>query len=124
MRVDGTTGTPICVHPFRVGLLPGRYASAGQPLPATSEPAAGGRKPIGGLDWPGVPREVFIPTKEQLELPEDVEDLEAWLIAMLRTAAHNAMASALEQAEATAAERFTGEQIVTAMRRVLAYELR
>jgi hypothetical protein len=33
------------------------------------------------------------------------------------------MASALEQAEAIAAERFSGDQIVGALRRVLAHEL-
>lgn len=125
MRIDGASGVPTCVHPFRVGLPPGAYASAGEPLPTLDEPAAQkGRKPIGGLDWPGVSREAFVPTAEQLALPEDTEDLEAWLIAMLRTAGHNEMASALEQAEAIAAERFSGEQIVTALRRVLAYELR
>lgn len=121
VRVDSATGVPTCVHPFRVGLPPGAYASAGEPLPESCAPVVEqGRKPIGGLDWPGVPREVFVPTAEQLVLPEVVEDLEAWLIAMLRTAADNEMASALEQAEAKAAERFTGEQILTALRRVLA----
>lgn len=124
MRIDGASGVPTCVHPFRVGLPPGAYASAGEPLPSLCEPAEQGRQPIGGLDWPGVPREVFIPTDEQLVLPEDAEDLEAWLIAMLRTAGHNEMASALDQAEAIASQRFSGEQIVTALRRVLAYELR
>ena len=102
-RVDQATGAPVCVHPFRVGLEPGLYSSAGQPVGAA------------------VP--TFTPSSEQLVLPEAVDDLEGWLVAMLRSAAHHEMASALEQAEAIASERFTGEQIVQALRRVLAVEL-
>lgn len=125
MRVDGATGVPTCVHPFRLGLPPGAYASAGQPLPELAQGCGDQRRPIPALGHAlPVASEVFIPTPEQLVLPEDAEDLEAWLIAMLRTAGHNEMASALDQAEAKAAERFTGEEIVTALRRVLAYELR
>ena len=112
-------------HPFRVGLPPGAYTSAGQPtVPGLVGDESDGRRPIPALGMPlVVSREVFIPSPEQLVLPEQVEDLEGWLIAMLRTAPRNAMTSALEQAEAKAMERFTGEQIVTALRRVLASEL-
>jgi hypothetical protein len=124
LRIDGRTGTPTCVHPFRIGLPPGRYASAGEALPEpVDEPQEEAHSPIRGLCWPGVRYEIFSPTPEQLVLPEDVEDLEAWLLAMLRTASDNELPSALDQAEGMAAERFTGEQIVAAMRRVLAYEL-
>ena len=28
-RVDVTTGVPVCVHPYRVGLPPGAYCSGG-----------------------------------------------------------------------------------------------
>jgi hypothetical protein len=104
-RVDVETGTAVCVHPFRVGLAPGAYASAGPEL----RPVEAGA--------------VFTPSPEQLALPDAVDDLEAWLIAMLRTADPTMMASALEQAEAIAAERFSGDQIVGALRRVLAHEL-
>ncbi|MBG6089883.1 hypothetical protein [Actinomadura viridis] len=92
------------MHPFRVGLEPGLYASDRQPVGATG--AA-----------------VFYPSADQLELPESVADLEGWVIAVLRAAPHHAMASALEQAEAIAAQRFTGEEIVNALRRVLSTEL-
>ncbi|MCW2896549.1 MAG: hypothetical protein JWO75_6038 [Actinomycetia bacterium] len=126
MRVNGISGIPTCVHPFRVGLPPGLYASAGQPVPELVDDVAGagGRRPIPALGRP-LPtlREVFTPSPEQLVLPEQVEDLEGWLIAMLRTAPDAAMASALSSAETIAAQRFTGEQIVTALRRVLANEL-
>ncbi|TDD37912.1 hypothetical protein E1287_07595 [Actinomadura sp. KC06] len=117
-RIDQVTQVPVCVHPFRVGLAPGLYASAGHPLaeqrgPDPDEPP----RPV--VERPPV----FTPSPEQLVLPESVDDLEGWLIAMLRTAAHHEMASALNQAEAIAGERFTGEQIVQALRRVLAVEL-
>lgn len=104
-RVDVETGVAVCVHPFRVGLAPGAYASAGVAM-----------RPVEA----GV---VFTPSVDQLVLPEQVEDLEAWLIAMLRSAEPTAMASALEQAEAIAAQRFSSEEIVGALRRILAHEL-
>ncbi|MGH8902607.1 MAG: hypothetical protein ACRDYA_13255 [Egibacteraceae bacterium] len=103
-RVNTTTGVAVCVHPFRVGLPPGRYASGGDPLPGLDEPAPE-------------------PTAEALELPEDVTDLEAWLVATLRAAQPSVMASALARAEAIANERFASKDVVAAMRRVLTCEL-
>jgi hypothetical protein len=117
MRVDAASGTPTCVHPFRVGLPPGEYASGGQPVPLLP---VEGRRPIPALGHPlSMPYELFVPSPDQLVLPEQAQDLEGWLIAMLRTAPNAAMASALDQAETIAAQRFTGEQIVAALRRVL-----
>lgn len=101
-RVD--TGVAVCVHPFRVGLPPGAYASAAQPLPPPDQPAPP-------------------PSTEQLRLPEDVADLEGWLIAVLRAADPQQMHSALAAAERTASKRFSTADVVAAMRRVLAYEL-
>ncbi|MEV5573962.1 hypothetical protein AB0L06_28325 [Spirillospora sp. NPDC052269] len=117
-RVDTATGHPVCVHPFRVGLEPAPYASAadGRPDPADPLDPAQATRP------PSAPRDVFFPAPEQLELPESVDDLEGWLVAMLRTAPDDAMASALDQAETIAAHRFTTEQIVEALRRALATE--
>jgi hypothetical protein len=103
-RVNVESGKPTCVHPFRVGLPPGLYASAGVPVPQI----------------PDKPPE---PTPEQLALPEEVVDLEAWLIANLRVAEPSRVASALRRAEATAAQRFSSKDIVAAMRRVLSNEL-
>ncbi|MFF0526557.1 hypothetical protein ACFYTC_48395 [Actinomadura nitritigenes] len=94
-----------------MGLPPGRYASAGAPLP--DQDAAASSRPGG----------VFVPTPEQLVLPESVEDLEGWLVAMLRTARPEELSSALDQAEQLAAGRFGGEEVVTALRRVLAVEI-
>jgi hypothetical protein len=103
-RVNLATGAPVCVHPFRVGLPPGLYASAGEPLPSLDAPPPA-------------------PGPEQLELPEDVTDLEGWLIAVLRVADPERMASALFRAETTAGQRFASKDVVAAMRRVLANEL-
>lgn len=71
----------------------------------------------------GAPRGVFVPTPEQLELPHSVDDLEGWLVAVLPTAPDDALVSALDQAETSAAQRFSGEQIVKALRRVLSTDL-
>jgi hypothetical protein len=129
MRVNGISGVPTCVHPFRIGAPPGAYASAGEPFPELVEPlmeqGVPQRRPISPLGHPlVVAQEVFIPGPEQLILPEDPQDLEAWMIAMLRTASGAAITSALEQAETIAAQRFSAEQIVAALRRVLGRELR
>lgn len=120
-RVDVETGVPTCVHPFRVGLPPAPYASAGAVLPGpeVERPA----RPVKQSRSVRVALPVFVPTAEQLVLPEHVDDLEGWLIAMLRTAAPDAMDSALAQAEHVASERFSGGEIVAALRRVLASEL-
>lgn len=122
LRVDVSTRQPTCVHPFRVGLPPGLYATAGTPLPGP-EAVRPARPAKAGGAVPGYRTGVFVPTAEQLVLPADVIDLEGWLIAMLRTAGHNEMDSALSQAESIAAQRFSGSEIVTALRRVLASEL-
>ncbi|RFU41255.1 hypothetical protein DZF91_12820 [Actinomadura logoneensis] len=121
-RVDIATGFPVCVHPFRVGLEPGPYASAAAGWP---DPAAPPPDPLDPSQAPrpsGARRAVFTPTPEQLELPESADDLEAWLIAILRTARADELASALDQAETAAAQRFNADQIVKALRRALATE--
>lgn len=104
-RVDTVTDAAVCVHPFRVGLAPGAYATAGIEVRSVSEGA------------------VFDPSADQLNLPSDLDDLEAWFVAVLRVAEPNQMASALDHAQAVAAERFEVGEIVGALRRVLAHEL-
>jgi hypothetical protein len=64
--VDRCTGTAVCVHPYRVGLPPGRYVSSDQPLPDASA-----ARPT--------------PSAAALVMPEDVTDLEGWLVAVLRS---------------------------------------
>lgn len=105
-RIDAETGVPVCVHPFRVGMAPGAYSSAGVDPKLTAEGGA-----------------VFTPSADQLTLPSDADDLEAWLIAILRTAEPEQMGSALAQAETAASQRFASADIVAALRRVLAHEL-
>jgi hypothetical protein len=101
-RVDAS-GTPVCVHPFRVGLPPGRYASAGEPLPESTAPP---------------------PPPEALQLPEDLVDLEGWLVATLRAAPADRMPHAVAHAERVAAQRFPSAAVVAALRRALSAELK
>jgi hypothetical protein len=102
-RVD-RAGHAVCVHPYRVGLAVGRYASADQLLPDPSVPA---------------PQ----PTAAALELPADVVDLEGWLVATLRVAAVDELYEAIARAEEVAVQRFTPDAVTTALRRVLSHEL-
>jgi len=102
-RVDAT-GTAVCVHPYRVGLPPGRYASAGEPLPDLTAPLPA-------------------PTAEALELPEQVIDLEGWLVATLRVVEPDRIFGAVAHAEREAMQRFAPGDVVAALRRVLTTEL-
>ncbi|MEV8513690.1 hypothetical protein [Dactylosporangium sp. NPDC051484] len=104
-RVSAATGTPTCVHPYRVGVPPAAYASAGAPLPTGEAP-------------PPAPREA------DLELPDDPTLLEAWLVAVVRESPHARLGATLRQAETAALRRFAPEQVVDALRRVLSNELR
>lgn len=105
-RADAA-GNPVCVHPYRIGLQPGRYASGGLPLPDPAAPA---------------PQ----PSAVALELPEDVEDLDAldaWLIAVLRTAPDETLYEEIARAEEAAGQRFAPGAVADALRRVLGREL-
>lgn len=101
-RVEVTTGTPVCVHPFRVGMPAGRYASAGEPL---------------AFDAPALPDDV------QLVPPVLPEDLEAWVVATLRSVPPDAMDSALDRVETIASQRFPFAVVLEALRRALSGEL-
>jgi hypothetical protein len=101
----GPDGTAVCVHPYRIGLPPGRYASAGEPVPA--------------VDATPVPQ----PTPAALELPEGLDDLEGWLIATLRVAAPDRLFAAIGAAERQAVTRFAPDAVTKALRRVLTVEL-
>ena len=102
----GPDGTAVCVHPYRVGLPPGRYASAGTPVP-----------PITAYST------LPAPSAEALQLPEHVDDLEGWLVAVLRTADSDEIFGAVARAERQAGERFAPGAVVSALRRVLSREL-
>ncbi|MET7751316.1 hypothetical protein [Micromonospora sp. NPDC005367] len=98
-----TDGVAVCVHPYRVSLPPGRYASAAEPIPDQAPRPA--------------------PTPEALELPADVMDLEGWIVAVLRAAPVDQIFSASARAERLATERFGAKATVEALRRVLPTEL-
>ncbi|WP_433617513.1 hypothetical protein ACQP2P_18190 [Dactylosporangium sp. CA-139114] len=102
-RVHAVTGTPTCVHPYRVGVPPARYASAGTPLPPRPAPAP--------------------PPPADPELPADPTLLEAWLIAVARGSEPATLGAALRRAEARALTRFPPGDVVAALRRVLTVEL-
>jgi hypothetical protein len=103
-RVDVKTGTPVCVHPYRVGLAPGAYCSAGEPVPTIAvEPLA--------------------PTNDALQMPDDVINLEGWIVAVIRAAGPARIHRAIDAAENLAGQRFPEKDVVTAMRRVLTVEL-
>lgn len=103
-RVDRRTGTAVCVHPYRVGLPTGRYVSADQPLPDASA-----ERPA--------------PSAAALVMPEDMTDLEGWLVAVLRVADPDELFDAVGQAEQAASARFAPGAVTEALRRVLSYEL-
>ncbi|MFK3980580.1 hypothetical protein ACI2K4_09425 [Micromonospora sp. NPDC050397] len=100
----GPDGTAVCVHPYRVGMPPGAYASGGAQLPDLSLPAPP-------------------PSPEALELPTEREDLEGWLVATLRTAGKDQIFTEVARAERVATQRFPARDVVAALRRVLSVEL-
>jgi hypothetical protein len=96
------TGLPECVHPSRVHLPVGRYASNGEPPPAALQ-----HQPP---DAPPQP-------------PERAADLESWFTATLRHAPPESRAASLADAETAARRRFPPDDVTRAMRRALALEL-
>jgi hypothetical protein len=92
-------------HPFRVGMPPGAYASAGEPLPTL-------RAEI-----------VPAPPLEALILPESLDDLSGWMVAHLRSAYRDEMFLVVARLEREAGQRFTPGKVVAVLRRVLSVEL-
>ncbi|TDO39010.1 hypothetical protein [Paractinoplanes brasiliensis] len=99
-------GVPVCVHPFRVGMAPGAYASAGTPLPPLETDDA-----------------ELAPPPEALVLPELLDDLSGWMVAHLRVADRDEMFSVVARLERQAGERFAPGEVVAVLRRVLSVEL-
>lgn len=98
-------GVPVCVHPYRVGMPPGTYASTGQPIPALKD-----------LQVDMVPPEALV-------LPEALDDLSGWMVAHLRTADADDMFRVVGRLEREAGERFAPGAVVQVLRRVLSVEL-
>jgi hypothetical protein len=103
-RVNIATGAPTCVHPYRVGLPVGLYASEGAILPE-----------------PG--RTAPVPSQAALAMPILETDLEAWLVAVIAVAPEGATARAVSEAEAAAREHFPSGVVVDALRTVLSRHL-
>ena len=100
-RINTITGLPECVHPHRIQLPTGRYASNGEPAPgpAQHQPQDPARQP-----------------------PDEVGELEAWFTATLRQAPVESIAAALADAEAAAKRRLPAHDVTAAMRRALSPE--
>ncbi len=94
-RVLRDGGTPVCVHPDRVGLPAGAYASGGAPLPGAGGPAA------------------------PPPLPEGADGLDQWLLTYLEGVEPLVFEAALQRAHEVAAERFAPDAVVAALRRIL-----
>lgn len=56
-------------------------------------------------------------------MPEDVIDLEGWLVAVLRVADPDLLFEAIDEAERAAAAWFAPDAVTEALRRVLSHEL-
>ncbi|GGJ92284.1 hypothetical protein GCM10010123_22640 [Pilimelia anulata] len=98
----GPQGQPVRVHPFRAGVPPAPYASADLPTPMLDDVAA---------------------PRDALDLPEDVIDLEAWVIAVLRAAGPRRVERALAACEDAAGDRFPPADVLAAIRRVFSTEV-
>jgi hypothetical protein len=103
-RTD-SAGVAVCVHPYRVGMPAGRYASGGVPLPDLSG------------------QQVPPPSREALEFPESADDLEGWLVATLRVVKPAALGVEVARAEVLARRSFPAGVVTDALRRVLSREL-
>ena len=99
-------GIPVCVHPYRVGMPPGAYASQGAPLPDLT-----------ALEL------VPAPPPEALVLPDSLDDLGAWMVAHLRTADDRQIFAVVARLERVAVERFAPGEVVAVLRRVLSVEM-
>jgi len=120
---------PVCVHPYKVGLPPGRYASAGTALPnPTPHPAAQERpaaqsEPVRAYPGPA-PRPAAVPQADDASImagarPAVPDELLSWMRGLVADAAPDDLADTLGQAEEAALLRFSAESVVEALRQVL-----
>lgn len=98
----------VCVHPWRVRLPVGAYASAGVSVPEIA---------------PADDEVATLPPRDALNPPTEVEDLHAWLTATLRLAGPAGLDSALDEAQSIAFDRFPQDTVLGALRDVLGREL-
>lgn len=98
----------VCVHPWRVRLPVGAYASAGVPVPDVAD---------------ADDEYATTPPREALNPPTEVEDLHAWLTATLRLAGPAGLDAALDEAQTVAFDRFPQDTVLGALRDVLGREM-
>jgi hypothetical protein len=124
-------GIPVCVHPYKVGLPPARYASRRLTVPARAPRTAAPRRP---LPHPDALPPQRIPSQRTTE-PEDAEPDDAAILAgarpevpeallallrgLLAQADPDRLPEALAEAELTATHSFPADSVVAAMRLVL-----
>ncbi|WP_327065051.1 hypothetical protein [Kitasatospora sp. NBC_01302] len=127
-------GVAVCVHPYKVGLPAGRYASADEPLPAPcppparpagppaphADPTASVRQaPVRAFPGPAPVAEVPDAVILAGSRPQVPAELLAWMRGLVADAAPDDLAATLELAEQAARLRFPPDSVVEALRRVL-----
>ncbi|MFE0462914.1 hypothetical protein ACFW1A_27040 [Kitasatospora sp. NPDC058965] len=131
---------PVCVHPYDVGLPPGRYATDGLPVPAPARRrAAPAPTPTAAEAVPGpeavrrsapgaLPRRLPFRRRKPAArytgavpsgLPAELDGLAAWVGQLVRGAAPEDLADVLAGAEAAALARFPEDAVLAVMRRAL-----
>jgi len=120
---------PVCVHPYKVGLPPGHYASAEAALPDVApRPRATERapaRPVPVRAYPGPTSMIAaVPQTDDAAImagarPAVPEELLSWMRGLVADAAPDDLADTLGQAEEAALLKFSAESVVEALRRVL-----
>ncbi|WP_236705609.1 hypothetical protein [Frankia sp. ACN1ag] len=95
-RREAASGVPVCIHPDRIGVRPGRYATAGERWPAPTSPAAAAGP-----------------------MPTDAGALAGWMTALVRHAGPARVDAVLGDAEREAARSFPAVVVVEALRAAL-----
>lgn len=96
-RRDTASGVPVCIHPDKIGVRPGRYASGGEGWPARTPPAV----PAGPM-------------------PAEAGALAGWMTELVRHAGPGRVDAVLADAERQAARSFPADVVVGALRAALA----
>ncbi|MBC3840602.1 hypothetical protein GXW82_11030 [Streptacidiphilus sp. 4-A2] len=123
----------MCVHPYKVGLPPGNYASAGAvlpDLPRRPRPLESAQaRPAPASVYPGpllrsAPRPAGEPQADDAVImagarPAVPDGLLSWVRGLVADAAPGELSDTLAQAEEAALLRFSAESVVEALRQVL-----
>lgn len=120
-------GTPVCVHPYKVGLPAGRYASEGIPLPDLPvRPPAPPPRPLPEPPvlrlGPAEPPEEDPADDAAImagERPDVPDELVARMRAVVASADPDDLEAALSEAELTARQNHPPDTVVEALRRAL-----